>query len=399
MRIVPSAATHDPLFDLIRGIAAQAVLFGHMYSLLAIEPTRSFAWDLIRLASSKSHEAVVVFFFLSGLLVGARVLDQVANGKFDIADYGLRRFARLYSVIIPGLFLTAICVWLTFAMQSGHLVVNQNRPWFPIWFSSEHSNSFSTFACNLVGLQMIGCYQYGHNLSAWSLSNETIYYALFPTLLIASTNRFSVAARGLSAAFAGVLIAAIFVSPTTNDPWRAWIYVSGFMIWCLGAVKPRLIAVASTFNVGALLILMALTLTVAELLSRVWITPVHDLGLALMLFVLLTIARIPFVTSLVSCITRIRLFKVLADYSYSLYFIHLPILLLMIAWMPRGFFEQNLKLSQSGTGLAVFLGMVLIINACSFTFAHAFEARAASLYSFTRVFLHAKLDSTSSRVT
>ena len=41
------------------------------------------------------HEAVVVFFVLSGFLVGGRGFERITTGVFDVRSYAIDRFARI----------------------------------------------------------------------------------------------------------------------------------------------------------------------------------------------------------------------------------------------------------------------------------------------------------------
>lgn len=41
------------------------------------------------------HEAVVVFFVLSGFLVGGRGFERISKGIFDVRSYAIDRFARI----------------------------------------------------------------------------------------------------------------------------------------------------------------------------------------------------------------------------------------------------------------------------------------------------------------
>lgn len=83
--------------------------------------------------SRLGHEAVVVFFVLSGYLVGGRSLQRAIEGRFDVPAYWLDRVTRVYVPLIPVLGLTALVV-----------------------FIQGHQSSMVELLVNLAGLQGAG---------------------------------------------------------------------------------------------------------------------------------------------------------------------------------------------------------------------------------------------------
>lgn len=75
--------------DLVRFLAAVAVLLGHMTQ-------QGFALGWIPLAHA-SHEAVVLFFVLSGLIIHTTTFKRHADWR----DYTVARVSRVYSVALP----------------------------------------------------------------------------------------------------------------------------------------------------------------------------------------------------------------------------------------------------------------------------------------------------------
>jgi len=65
-----------------------------------IENYRSFK---VYFLTGFGHQAVIVFFVLSGFLISSSVFKAGAEGKWSWVDYGINRAARLYVVLIPGL--------------------------------------------------------------------------------------------------------------------------------------------------------------------------------------------------------------------------------------------------------------------------------------------------------
>jgi peptidoglycan/LPS O-acetylase OafA/YrhL len=100
--------------DWVRGTAALAVLLGHVRAFVFApysgSPHFRLAFAPFYILTMLGHQAVIVFFVLSGFLVGGGLLQRVAVGKeVELVPFGIARFSRIYTVLIPALILTAIC--------------------------------------------------------------------------------------------------------------------------------------------------------------------------------------------------------------------------------------------------------------------------------------------------
>ncbi len=150
------------LLDLMRGLAAFAVMAGHVrgsawvdYAALpAAQRTGLVAafFALTRLG----QEAVMVFFVLSGFLVGGAVIVRCRSGAFDLGRYALERAARIYVPLIPACVLTEAIVVFVF-----------------------HGDiAWSQLAATLVGLNGVAADWFNANPSLWTLSYEIWFYIL-----------------------------------------------------------------------------------------------------------------------------------------------------------------------------------------------------------------------------
>src|SRR5579871_6819595 len=113
--IRPSLSTGVPAsspsvhLDALRGFAALSVLLNHWrgaffadYSSLAHQnPLMAAAY----VASGLGHQWVIVFFVMSGYLVGGSVIRSVTEGRWSWSSYLLARLTRLYVVLLPALLL------------------------------------------------------------------------------------------------------------------------------------------------------------------------------------------------------------------------------------------------------------------------------------------------------
>ena len=161
-----------------------------------------------------AHECVMVFFVLSGYLVGGSVLRMLANDRWSWREYLLRRGARLYTVLIPALILGCALDGL-----STHHAQYQQTLEKVDW----SINSFGLIAAvgNLAFTQRILVATFGSNAALWSLSNEFWYYIAFPFLALTLWPNRSLRSRLLSLI---VLIAiGVFVGQTISLYGLIWL--------------------------------------------------------------------------------------------------------------------------------------------------------------------------------
>lgn len=93
------------LLDSLRAAAAQIVLFGHIYSLV-LRPERTLGiGDL----------GVVVFFVLSGFLIGYTTLNRCSLDDYDLRRCLVDRFCRIFVPYLPALILILLIDSAVFA--------------------------------------------------------------------------------------------------------------------------------------------------------------------------------------------------------------------------------------------------------------------------------------------
>lgn len=155
------------------------------------------------------HEAVIVFFVLSGFLVGGRGLERIKSGTLNVKSYFVDRFSRIY----PPLVISIIFYYITSLFVP-------TAEW-----------SFSIALGNLLNLQGVVCKSLVPPF--WSLSYEWWFYMLLASLGVI----FRYGKSGIRMIGLGVLFICVGIFLTKG------MRVHYLLIWLLGAVayliRPR----------------------------------------------------------------------------------------------------------------------------------------------------------------
>lgn len=227
---------HSMVISVLRALAAIEVAAAHLraqfYPGLKEVANPGLFYQAFAFFTGFAHQAVVVFFLLSGWLVGGAFLNKYRD-KHSVLLYGIDRVTRLWIVLIPAFILSLLLAALTGSVDPGKAS-----------FATTNEFSATAFAGNLFGLQDIWLPRYAGNFALWSLANETWYYILFPLLLTPWITK-SVPAR-VAAAFAG----AAFVWFLT------WPILLFFALWLMGAAASRCRVEASAPMKIAMLVML-----------------------------------------------------------------------------------------------------------------------------------------------
>ena len=153
--------TTSVFLDFLRIAAAMVVFISHC--------SQRWSGDLFQVMKGIGHDAVVVFFVLSGYVIAFSTLNKARDGK----SYALARLSRLYSVVLPALVLTFVLQVVGSAVNPGYYqgIVRAHdglRMVLAAFFTQEIwwiSASPAT------------------NPPRWSLGYEFWYYAIFGTAI------------------------------------------------------------------------------------------------------------------------------------------------------------------------------------------------------------------------
>jgi peptidoglycan/LPS O-acetylase OafA/YrhL len=301
---------HSILVSLLRGLAAFIVVVAHlraaMYPSLRAIADPPLWFKGLAFVSGFAHQAVLVFFVISGWLVGGSLLNRIKQPG-AIANYAIDRVTRLWTVLIPTFLLT-----LLFAAATGTVSTDG------LDFSPANQYSAITFAGNLIGLQRVLLPDFGGNFPLWSLANETWYYVLFPVLTVACTTR--------RAVLRIICLAALFLLclqlPTA--------IVAYFMIWLLGVLFSRIRIECGNAARWAWALLALAGASYFRLTGELDAFEISTLGqdLVCSLLYLVLLSSMQFTASPASRLKQPlqRVGKFFAEFSFSLYVLHVPLI-------------------------------------------------------------------------
>ncbi|MGH7950344.1 MAG: acyltransferase family protein [Limisphaerales bacterium] len=174
------------VLDLSRWVAAFLVVVEHLRSLMFADygtQGRSGIMDkLFYFFTGFGHSAVMVFFVMSGFLVGGKVLDRLRQGNFDWQKYGVDRVSRLYAVYVLALLLGGALDYFGYQYFNQIGFYNHKFPGrIAVINHNFHQNlTVPVFAVNFAMCQTILGPVFGSNGPLWSLANEFWYYVTGP---------------------------------------------------------------------------------------------------------------------------------------------------------------------------------------------------------------------------
>jgi len=358
------------LLDLIRWISAFMVAAGHLWAAVAPKEPGLFNRAVWAMADTR-HSWVIVFFVLSGYLVGGGVLARA--DRFDVKTYALARFSRIYIVLIPALALTAGLDGLAHSLQ----------PQSPIYSAVWRDGLFGAtppFArytlreilASLLSLETVVSQPIGSNGPLWSLGFEWVFYFCLPPLMLLADalGRLMGDRRWLARAL--VAVSSVILLAAAKMPYAGLLW----LIWLGGALAQGIAETGrwpmGLRRLGGLVCLAGFVL--AFKINYRFADAFIGFGLASVL------ARFPPGERGLNP----RLDRVLASGSYSLYVTHLPIMAFLCM-----LFYQHGWLTRTGAAssltLVAMLGLAtLLVITVSILSYWLFERRTEALRQWLR---------------
>jgi peptidoglycan/LPS O-acetylase OafA/YrhL len=355
-------------FDLCRFLAAMVVVLEHARDVTwvgAVQATDvGLLYKLVYLLTGFGHEAVIIFFILSGFWISSTI-DRRRHLPHFFSKYMMDRLTRLLIVLVPALVVGGSLDMVGAYGMDGHLY--QGASGSSISHAVVSTLTPSAFIGNLAFLQTLMVPAFGSNEPLWSLAYEFWYYLWYPAVFLSLTT------RRLSPFVASLIIGALWPK-----------LIPGFAVWMLGSLLYRLdlrrvgqdsLSMAAKWTMlGASMAASAGVLLASRLrlLNDEGSTLIVGLSFFFLFWsILLVEPRFP------------RSFKAMTKYgaasSFSIYVTHFPFVALVATVVLHG-----RRLYPSPLALAILCGVILAASAYGWLFSQATEARTASVRSWLR---------------
>lgn len=280
-----------------------------------------------------NHEAVLFFFVLSGFCIHYRAAQNMAQGRrppINTGRFYSKRLLRLLPPLLVALVLTYLCdAWSGRLLQStgmdirnGYLAPAANGDYrnLPVMFG------------NLALLMPFFVAPYGTNGPLWALGYEAWYYVLYPFWLWTS-KRFG----GLAAFGAAILVAGLSVVFVHGRQFPLYPVMSTWWVWCLGAflAEIRVGRYQGAAMIDAIPVWFAVPAGAFLLVAFTLRPPPHSLVMYTAWSPLMGFIIFKFAEETPSMSSRVfGLLSTVGLFSYSLYIVQMPILVLLSAlWL------------------------------------------------------------------
>lgn len=375
--------------DCIRWISAFLVLYAHASGRLfadsqpALSAPYKTLFLLEKFVNGFSHQAVMVFFVMSGFLVGGSVISEYRRTQgIHLQSYMLRRLVRLWIVLLPVFAIGVLVDSIGWRIAGG--------PVEGVYFTDLPDRmTAGVVACNALFLQTFACNQTGSNGALWSLANEFWYYILFPLALLAVLpSRHGRAVR--FAAGAAFAVLAVVLTAIQFDGWSLLPYMA---IWLFGAYAFYQDKPVGNFGPRVSLAMFLLFIVGIRLGVRSEVFEAYPLmRYAVDLCTGALFAN--FVMAIRSAPSGFtlpfpRLHVLLASFSFSLYAVHVPLLGIMIVAGGRIGLPTSDALASSPATWLVFALLLIVPILAALALAWATEWRTDWVRKWiTRVVFH-----------
>lgn len=295
-------------------------------------------------------QAVMVFFVLSGYLIGGSVWRKEGQKRWDWRDFMLHRFTRLWLVLIPALVLCAF--W--------DLIPPYSHDYLGV-------HTWQCFIGNTFFLQGTLVKTYGCNAALWSLANEFWYYLLFPCAVIALAPTSGWLRRAIHMLL--FIAMALFVSPAIMLFFPVWLMGAAVAIFPLPTMRPVLRSWIIALYVPVLFFIAKfhrLNATVGDYL----------LGIAT---AILLMALLNYRSQAKPTLWN-RAGRRAAGFSYTLYLVHIPLLV----FFSRVFLVHGESWQPTPAHIAVALGLMAVVLVYAYLIALVTEFRTTQVRDWVR---------------
>ncbi|MFP3564637.1 acyltransferase family protein [Paraburkholderia sp. SIMBA_030] len=329
------SAGKEHVIDAMRGFAALLVAYfhcrqvewvgmqtfhqsvGHALNLNAIAAYLTFpiAWG---------SAGVPIFFVISGYCIHRSAALRLAKNpdyRLDTGNFWVRRFARIYPVLLAALVLTFALDWISLQLPPVNHKIREI--------------GLQAFLVNLFSLQGVAGKTFGSNGALWTLSLEVQFYLIYP-LLFALRRRL-----GMTSVLAIVAVINV-LSAYVLERHDIQFFPSYWFSWTLGAwiadakarSAPDARSPAWLYGLAAAFIALG---CVAFHYGQYGAFQLWAIGFAFYLYKALARPRAASAET-----AGVRLLSRFGDFSFSMYLIHLPIFVLLSSLLFRSSLQMSI---------------------------------------------------------
>lgn len=344
-------------------MAAFLVVISHVRHIVLVDYTtveqKSILVQGLYFFTGLGHEAVVIFFVISGFLVGGLTLEKWRTQGVRIGEYFAARISRIYVVLIPALIFGLILDAVGLHWFNGSELYSNGAQYRTNSLNEVFSNGMDarTLFGNIFMMQGVLTKTLGSNGPLWSLAFEWWYYVIFIVFALAieksNLHRF------------GYICLALIISVLLPQQLILW-----GAIWMLGVlakkcIDNRVVRLHPVFGIVIFLVALGISRishSVENFREPTSIALTRDLFLGL-----------AYVAAIVSVgNTRINIFtpkcnKWLADFSYTTYLFHFPAMIFIVAFAAQ-VFHLDFQLQPRLFGLTYMATIVFILYIYCYVF-------------------------------
>jgi peptidoglycan/LPS O-acetylase OafA/YrhL len=344
---------------LSRWFAAFLVVISHLRNLLFADyefiENKNILIQSFYFFTGFGHLAVIIFFVLSGFLIGGSVLSRIKLENFSLTRYCIDRFSRIYMVFPFTLLIGFLLDWLGYFYFNSTGIYTNKFNFATAGFNIYERLQPEIFLSNFFMLQTIASPTLGSNGPLWSLANEWWYYFCFPLMILSFTHKNFYKRLICLIVFFSLSIMMYNSNEHGNMLFSFSIWIIGSLLW----IKPKKINFKTNFYFASLLMIIYACFLRINNSNFFFQNLIFSVLFALML------NSINKSNKLIKNMEKIN--KLMASFSYSLYLVHMPLIIFIIAVLSH-LHIIGVQMQPIPSTFLVFLLVLIITYIFSFYF-------------------------------